>query len=171
MSLVPLFVIGAENPNDGGPAKPIVMTTPTNGASGWTPSLRAATDGVRSLLEIYDWTGGAGTKPATGYLTEAGALSATKAGGYNFNRPKRLEIYQGISNASGIATLTFDPAFPAAPRVIPFVTGVYLGLPPQAEVVTSAAATATVRVKQGNILNSVLALLAGATVTAIVIEA
>lgn len=46
------------------------------GASGWTPLERIVADGSRQVVEIYDWTGGEGTKPAVGYKTASGAVSA-----------------------------------------------------------------------------------------------
>lgn len=49
------------------------------GAAGWYPLERIVTDGARRVTEIYDWAGGEGTKPGTGYKTAAGALTATIA--------------------------------------------------------------------------------------------
>ena len=48
-----------------------------DGADGWSPLIRLVTAGERRVLELYDWTGGEGTAPAsTGYLGAAG-LTAT----------------------------------------------------------------------------------------------
>jgi hypothetical protein len=43
------------------------------GARGWSPLHRLAIDGTRRVVELYDWTGGQGAKPATtGYLGPSG---------------------------------------------------------------------------------------------------
>lgn len=43
------------------------------GDKGWSPMIRTAEDGNRQVLELYDWTGGQGTKPTTvGYLSPTG---------------------------------------------------------------------------------------------------
>lgn len=40
---------------------------------GWSPMLRLENDGDRRVLFVYDWTGGAGTKPSvTGYIGASG---------------------------------------------------------------------------------------------------
>ena len=46
------------------------------GASGWTPVVAVEEDGVRRVLRVTDWTGGAGVKPAVGYLGAAGVVAA-----------------------------------------------------------------------------------------------
>ena len=46
------------------------------GDQGWSPLLRAVQDGVRSVIELYDWVGGEGIKPTeTGYLGSTGYVS------------------------------------------------------------------------------------------------
>lgn len=43
------------------------------GTNGWSPMLRVVPDGERRVVELFDWTGGSGTKPAiTGYLSDTG---------------------------------------------------------------------------------------------------
>ena len=50
--------------------------TGDTGDDGWSPVLAVATDTERRVLQINDWTGGAGTKPATGdYIGPAGLVS------------------------------------------------------------------------------------------------
>lgn len=39
---------------------------------GWSPLLRIVTDSARRVIEVYDWTGGTGTKPVTGYISASG---------------------------------------------------------------------------------------------------
>lgn len=50
-------------------------TTGTAGTKGWSPQIRNVTDSDRRVMEIYDWTGGEGTKPGTGYISSSGLTS------------------------------------------------------------------------------------------------
>src|SRR5690606_18655224 len=43
--------------------------------NGWTPVLAMVSDGERRVVQVTDWTGGQGTKPATGYLGATGVVS------------------------------------------------------------------------------------------------
>lgn len=46
------------------------------GSSGWTPVFAVASDGSRRVLQVVDWIGGTGTKPATGqYLGDSGFVN------------------------------------------------------------------------------------------------
>jgi hypothetical protein len=46
------------------------------GDKGWSPILALITDGARRVLQVIDWAGGAGTKPATGsYIGATGLVS------------------------------------------------------------------------------------------------
>lgn len=45
--------------------------------SGWSPVLKAIMDGSRAILQITDWTGGRGTKPAVGYVGPNGVVATT----------------------------------------------------------------------------------------------
>lgn len=44
------------------------------GPHGWTALTRVVIDGTRRVREIYDWIGGEGTKPATGYEGATGTV-------------------------------------------------------------------------------------------------
>lgn len=48
-----------------------------DGSNGWSPVFRAVARGsMESVLQLYDWTGGTGTKPTlTGYVSESGIVS------------------------------------------------------------------------------------------------
>lgn len=47
------------------------------GDKGWSPILAVVSDGVRRVMQVYDWTGGQGTKPATGsYIGASGLVAA-----------------------------------------------------------------------------------------------
>lgn len=49
--------------------------TGLTGDDGWSPILAIVTDGLRRVLQIADWTGGEGTKPATGsYIGPTGLV-------------------------------------------------------------------------------------------------
>ena len=46
------------------------------GVAGWSPELTVESDGARRVLQVTDWTGGGGTKPATGdYVGASGLVS------------------------------------------------------------------------------------------------
>jgi collagen type VII alpha len=66
-----------------GPAK--VITTigkpGTPGLTGWSPVLANVPDSQRSVLQVVDWVGGQGSKPATGlYIGPSGEVSSLAAG-------------------------------------------------------------------------------------------
>lgn len=44
------------------------------GPNGWTAKTRVIADGTRRVREIFDWTGGGGTKPAIGYEGATGTV-------------------------------------------------------------------------------------------------
>lgn len=44
--------------------------------SGWSPVIRVVADGSRYVLQVTDWTGGKGTKPAVGYMGATGIVAA-----------------------------------------------------------------------------------------------
>lgn len=47
------------------------------GGNGWTPVFAVVADGERSVQQVVDWTGGTGTKPATGqYVGPSGLVPA-----------------------------------------------------------------------------------------------
>lgn len=51
----------------------------TNGNDGWSPVFSVVTDTTRRVLQVSDWQGGQGTKPATGLYVGATGLTATLA--------------------------------------------------------------------------------------------
>lgn len=58
---------------------PIGTTGTIKGDAGWSPVLAVVSDGTRRVLQVTDWTGGAGAKPATGSYLGVGGLVATAA--------------------------------------------------------------------------------------------
>lgn len=66
---------------------------PFQGDKGWSPLFRVVNDGARRLLEVFDWIGGDGEKPAlTGYIGAAG-LTANIAEAVDIRGP------QGVSGS------------------------------------------------------------------------
>ena len=57
-----------------------VLQEVINTGSGWSPVLQIAVDGERHVLQVKDWTGGRGTKPAVGYLSATGVVPAIANG-------------------------------------------------------------------------------------------
>lgn len=52
-------------------------TNGTDGDDGWSPVFAVVSDGERRVLQVADWTGGSGTKPATGkYVGTTGLVDA-----------------------------------------------------------------------------------------------
>ena len=54
----------------------IAGATSAQGQKGWSPILAVVSDGARRVLQVSDWTGGAGTKPASGGYIGATGLTA-----------------------------------------------------------------------------------------------
>lgn len=57
------------------------------GDTGWSPVFAVATDGVRRVLQVTDWAGGTGTKPATGKYVGVSGLVTLIADGVNIRGP------------------------------------------------------------------------------------
>jgi hypothetical protein len=66
----------------------------TNGTNGWSPILAVVSDGERRVLQVTDWTGGTGSKPATGSYIGATGLEALIANGVDI---------RGATGAAGAA--------------------------------------------------------------------
>lgn len=70
------------------------------GYNGYSPILAVATDGARRVLQITDWTGGAGTKPSTGYLGVSGIV-ANIADGVDIRGSATGDVSQSGSVTAG----------------------------------------------------------------------
>lgn len=145
-----------------------------DGPNGWTPLLAGEADGTRTLLKVADWTGGQGDKPALGYIGTAGMVTA-KADAFNFNAVKRVRAFSGVTNAQGIATITFplDPPLTTTPAIIvlPAQPAVVVGGSKSELVPNSASKTGCqVKVTGTALLSSLVTALAGATANVIIIE-
>lgn len=64
------------------PEVPIVAATSQglNGADGWSPQLRISLQGGRCVLELFDWIGGDGKKPAIGFVGPEGLVDDHRLG-------------------------------------------------------------------------------------------
>ena len=49
------------------------------GTNGWSPVLAVVSDGARRVLQVYDWVGGTGSKPATGSYIGVSGLTGVLA--------------------------------------------------------------------------------------------
>lgn len=148
----------------------------SEGNDGWTPVFAGVLDGTRTVIRVVDWTGGEGTKPATGqYIGPAGYVS-TVAAAFNFNAAKRVRVFSGLTNAStGIATIDYSSlALTAVPQLIPLPpTLVALSGPTRTTVQTSPAPTTSsyqVKVEQQALLTAIVSVLGGVTANVLVIE-
>ncbi len=79
--------------------------------SGWIPVLKIAVDGTRYVLQVADWTGGRGTKPAVGYMAATGVVP-TVAGGLNIRGAVAYADLTGKPTLGTAAALNV-PAAPA----------------------------------------------------------
>lgn len=145
------------------------------GPNGWTPLLAGEADGTRTLLRVIDWTGGKGAKPALGYVGAAGAAGlVAKADAFNFNAIKRVDIFVAISGSDGIANIAFVPPFATVPaKALPIAVPNVLAGPVKAEIVAGSLSKdgCKVKVTASALVTGVVAALAGATTSVIVIEA
>lgn len=74
-----------------------------DGFNGWSPSLRLVSRGSDVVLQLYDWVGGTGTKPALlGYIGATGIVSNI-ANANNVKGNQGLQGEQGIQGEKGEA--------------------------------------------------------------------
>lgn len=67
-----------------------------DGNNGWSPNFRIVSRGEDSVLQLYDWIGGTGTKPTTtGYLSRTGIVS-------NILNAENIRGLRGIQGIQGI---------------------------------------------------------------------
>ena len=70
-----------------------------NGLNGWSPILKTVPRGTDTVLQIYDWVGGTGTKPSVGqYLSSDGLVSNIA----NADNIRGLQGQQGIQGEKGL---------------------------------------------------------------------
>lgn len=74
-----------------------------NGSNGWSPMLRVVARDIDSILQLYDWTGGTGSKPTTlGYIGSTGIVT-NPANAVNIKGFKGDTGEQGIQGEQGEA--------------------------------------------------------------------
>lgn len=146
------------------------------GPNGWTPKLRAVSDGTRTLMEVADWMQSSG-KPDTGFLTATGELTTEKAQAFNFNAVKRVRAFSAQTNSGGVATIPFTMAgetgFAQTPQVIVLAPNpnIAIGRYEWSEVAGSRTKDSVqVLVRGSALVSGLLAPLAGATANVIAIE-
>jgi Pectate lyase superfamily protein len=72
------------------------------GEKGWSPILSVVSDGARRVLQIVDWTGGAGTKPSTtNQFIGAAGIVGTAAAAVDIRGAQGLQGDQGIQGNPG----------------------------------------------------------------------
>lgn len=93
-------------------------TTPAGGGgagtNGWTPVLAIVTDGTRRVQQVTDWTGGTGTKPATGKYVGAS--------GFVTDIADAVDI-RGAQGATGAAGATGPQGPQGEPGTVSLVSG------------------------------------------------
>lgn len=75
--------------------------TGAQGQKGWSPILATASDGNRQVLQVADWTGGQGTKPATGSYIGSTGLVANIADGVDIRGIQGVKGDTGNIGAAG----------------------------------------------------------------------
>lgn len=138
------------------------------GDKGWAPLLSVVSDGARRVLQVSDWTGGQGTKPATGDYVGPAGLTSTLASAIDIRGPTGADSTvagpQGYAGWTPIVSVVTD----GARRVLEVVdwaggegakptTGLYVGatgltsvLASAVDVRGSAGADSTVAGPQGD---------------------
>lgn len=77
-----------------------------NGLNGWSPIFGIVTDGTRRVLQLVDWTGGTGTKPAVGKYIGSDGLKDTAAEAVDIRGPQGIAGTPALSSAC--AGITID---------------------------------------------------------------
>ena len=78
----------------------VAGATGAQGQKGWSPILAVVSDGTRRVLQLIDWTGGAGTKPASGSYIGSTGLVAAIGDAVDF---RGIQGIQGLAGATGTA--------------------------------------------------------------------
>ena len=106
---------------------------------------------------------------------DCGTWPVSKAPAFNFNSPKRFDIFSAQTAAgTGIASVVFEPPFASAPaKALPSAIPNVLAGPIRAEIVAGSVTKAgcQVKVTQQALVTGLVTALVGATVNVIAIEA
>jgi len=71
-----------------------------DGLNGWSPAVAITNDGARRVLQVVDWIGGTGTKPATGYIGATGIV-ALIADAVDIRGPAGVDGINGTNGTNG----------------------------------------------------------------------
>jgi len=83
---------------------------PSGGDVGWSPVIANVADGARRVLQVSDWTGGTGTKPATGRYIGVSGLVTDIADGVD---ARGAAGAAGADGAAGSTGATGSPGWTA----------------------------------------------------------
>ena len=112
--------------DEDGVARTITISVDPGGAlsadDGWSPLIRSATDSARRVMEIYDWTGGTGTKPGTGYISTTG-LTATIGDAMDFRGVQGIQGPAGETGPTGATGATGADGAAGGPQGDPGAAG------------------------------------------------
>ncbi|MCU1348653.1 MAG: hypothetical protein JWO56_1683, partial [Acidobacteria bacterium] len=78
----------------------------SNGLNAWTPVLAIVNDGARRVQQVIDWTGGGGTKPATGQYVGAAGFTGVLANGVDIRGAAGANGGDGSPGAAGVDAWT-----------------------------------------------------------------
>jgi hypothetical protein len=78
-----------------------VGATGSQGQKGWSPALAVVADGARRVFQGYDWTGGAGTKPAIGQYVGSTGLTSVIGDAIDVRGPTGATGSVGATGAAG----------------------------------------------------------------------
>lgn len=108
---------------------------------GWSPTFAVAIDGARNVLQVFDWVGGTGTKPATGLYVGATGLVALIA--------EAADI-RGLKGDKGVKGDTGDNGAAATIAVGTVTTGAAGSSATVTNTGTSSAAVLNFTIPRGN---------------------
>jgi hypothetical protein len=86
--------------------KTLETTGGGGGTNGWSPVLAVVSDGERRVLQVADWQGGTGTKPATGLYVGTAGLVALIANAVDVRGAAGAAGATGATGAAGPNTVT-----------------------------------------------------------------
>ena len=78
------------------------------GTNGWSPILAIISDSARRVLQVYDWTGGTGSKPATGSYIGVSGLTGVLASAVDVRGSTGATGATGASGADATTSLLVE---------------------------------------------------------------
>ena len=79
----------------------VAGATGSQGQKGWSPILAVVSDGTRRVLQVSDWTGGVGTKPASGSYIGATGLVVAVGDAIDIRGTQGIQGETGAAGAAG----------------------------------------------------------------------